>query len=243
MTKIDRPPQLKNPATSEEENVAPKSMRSLDDQDHFRSISLAAVGSIVFSVFGLLGWVLPMFVGLFLCGIVCGVIGWLKTTRFPDEITGKPLAIIGTIVSLIGFVCITGWHVYVYQTEVPEDSRRLIWAELQPPRRDKQAVVSARSLELNGSKVFMKGYVMQPKGGRKSNLKSFILVRDLGTCCFGDADPKPTHIVKIDLPENRTTDWNMRLRKLTGIFHVDPSLQPEKDVPGVYYSIDCDWMK
>jgi hypothetical protein len=216
-------------------------LRSFDEEtEQFRSVSRAAIASIILAVLGSVGYFMPPMLGLLLLGLVAGVVGYFNTVRFPDEITGRKLAIVGALLCAGLFVSFTAMHIHTYLTEVPEGYQRLIWAELQPPRKDRNATVSERSLELDKAKVFMKGYVMQPKGSRKSNLKSFILVRDLGTCCFGDANPKPTHIVKVELPAGKTTDWNMNVRKLTGTFHVDSTLQPTEDVPGVYYQIKAD---
>ena len=220
----------------------PAYQQDSDEGHEFRSLSRAAIVSVVFAVLGSTAFLHAAMTALLLLGIAAGVIGYVNTRLHPDEITGRKLALGGLLACLLLFSAATSMHLYVYVNEVPKDYQRVIWAELQPEKKRQASPVPASALELDGAKIFMKGYILQPKGGRKTDLKSFILVRDIGSCCFGGT-PKPTHIVKVELPEGKTTDWNMRLRRLTGVFHVDSELQPAGEVRGFYYRLEADDLK
>ena len=213
-----------------------------DEGHEFRSVSRAAIVAVVFAVLGLTAFLHAAMTALLLLGIAAGVIGYVNTRIHPHEITGRKLALGGLLACLMLFIAATSTHLYIYVNEVPEDYQRVIWAELQPEKERQASPIPEKAKELDGVKIFMKGYILQPKGGRKTDLKSFILVRDMGSCCFGGT-PKPTHIVKVDLPKGKTTDWNMRLRRLTGVFHVNSELQPANEVRGYYYRLEADELK
>ena len=61
-------------------------------------------------------------------------------------------------------------------------------------------------MELNGKKIFMKGYVYPD--GQRTNIKRFVLVADLGTCCFG-GQPKLTHMVEVTLRDPYRVEYSI----------------------------------
>ena len=105
-----------------------------------------------------------------------------------------------------------------------------------------QLAYSESAEELDGKKVFLKGYVRP--GNRKTNLKEFILVGDWGSCCFGGS-PKITDVVAISLPDDQRVNYSLRLRKIAGTFRLNRNAvrTSEKDVPRVFYQIDADIIK
>ena len=96
------------------------------------------------------------------------------------------------------------------------------------------------AIELDGDRVFVKGYVFP--GGQKENLKQFVLVPDMGTCCFG-GEPKLTDMIEVTLQEPLRVDFSYRKRKLGGTLKVDSKLKPVSGVNGVYYQLDVDYLK
>jgi hypothetical protein len=71
-------------------------------------------------------------------------------------------------------------------------------------------------LELDGKRVFLKGY-MFPTDGRP--VSEFTLCRDSGECCFG-GQPSPWDMVRVvmkDPPRAQHTTWR---RKVAGVFKV-----------------------
>ena len=100
-------------------------------------------------------------------------------------------------------------------------------------------VWSEQAEELDGKKVFIKGWVRP--GNRKDNLKDFILVGDMGSCCFGGS-PKITDVVAISIKGDERVSYSWKLRKIHGTFRLNRQAAPtgEKDIPKVYYQIDAD---
>lgn len=188
----------------------------------YRALSRAAVVSVVLGVVSLLALVFPSLLILPLVGLILGLVGLSTVRRYPTEFTGSRLALLGTALGAALFVGGTARHVYVYATEVPEGYVRTGFWELQPdPDYPEYGPVSKTALDLSGKKVFIKGY-MHPGVASMGKVDHFILVPDMGTCCFG-GDPKSSDMIEVKVPDaaNRLA-YSRRQIKLAGEFAVGP---------------------
>ncbi len=218
---------------------------SLKQQDihdeQYRSISKAAVVSVVFAILGLVSMLAPMFCIIPFLGLCFGLLGLANLKRYPNELIGRRAATIGTIVNLVLLVGSISVHSYIYATEVPDGYQRISFYQLRP--NDRTPLPFAESAEeFNGKKVFLKGNVRP--SARKNNLKEFILVGDFSSCCFG-GNPKITDIVSINIETDQTVDYSLRLRRITGEFRLNPRKKQitEKDIPSVFYEIIADGVR
>jgi hypothetical protein len=213
-----------------------------ETQFQYRSVSKAAICCIVFAILSaLLCWLSPVFVLLPVLGVGFGWVALANLKRFPDELIGKLGAKIGFTLSLIFLIGSIGTHAYVYATEVPDGYRRISFSDLKPKRRS-TLPYGQKAEEVDGEKVFLKGYVRP--SDKKKGLKKFIMVGDFGDCCFGGS-PKITEIVAVDIQIPKTIDYGWGLRKIGGTFRLNPSTKPigEKDIPQVFYEIEADYVK
>jgi len=166
-------------------------------------------------------------------GLALGVFALRRIAARSDELTGRYVAIAGVVLSAI---CLVGsqsklWHERL--TEVPDGHIRITYADLQPPERS-VVPVSDSAREFDGQRVFIKGYVLA--GNRKSGIRTFILVRDQGDCCFG-GNPKLTDRILVQLKAGETFTYTDRLQKLAGRFQIKPG--QAVDVAGnVVYQLD-----
>jgi hypothetical protein len=205
----------------------------------YRSVSKAAVSSLCLGLLTLVGLLFPAVLAVGLIGFLLGIIGYRNTRRFPDELTGKTPAIVGTVLCCVVAVAGTAMHLVIYATEVPEGYERVAFSELKA-RSDGADVPPPEVLDLDGKKVFIKGYVYPD--GQKEGIKQFVLVPDMGTCCFG-GQPKLTHMIEVSLVGALSIDYNMRKRGIAGILKVDPNLKPVDGLGGVYYRLIADLAK
>lgn len=210
------------------------------DYQRYRALNTLAVVSFVaglLSALAFLDWLLAVIPML---GIVLGVLALRKIRAFPQEYTGEHFALAGTLLSSLFLV--GGWTrlAYVYQTEVPEGHQRISYDDLQP-QPEETTYVPAQAQQLDGKKVFIKGYVYQPTGGQTSGLRQFILVRDRGQCCFG-GNPKITDMILVKLTGGLEAEFNMQPRKLAGTFHVQPA-QGMHGLGNVLYELEADYLK
>jgi hypothetical protein len=132
------------------------------------------------------------------------------------------------------------YHSVVYATEVPEGYTRINFEVLQPDERKPNQRISDRAKTLNGDRVFVKGYVYPD--GQQRGIKRFVLVRDLGTCCFG-GQPKLTHMIEVTLKDPIRIEYTMRKRRLGGILQVNEKLKPVQGLGGVYFQLAADYLR
>ena len=218
-------------------------------EEEYRSLSKAAILALVFTIFAIISapfmFIIPevgIFVGV-LATVGLGLTGlaiWgLK--RYPDELVGwapAKFALCGS-----GFLFLAGFGLYgfVYLTEVPPDHERISFSMLKPDKR-KDEVIPRAAFDLDGKKVFIKGFVRP--GQRRVGLQQFILVGDFGDCCFG-GNPEITDVVAVDLQGDLKVDYSYRLRRIAGVFRLNPGrrLVDEDGIPQVFYTIEADYVR
>ncbi|MDX1947698.1 MAG: DUF3299 domain-containing protein [Pirellulaceae bacterium] len=221
----------------------------------YRAISRSAVIAFVLSLLGLvlLGLTLVSFttrqgdagpVGIWtailgLMGLPLGIAAWVSIRRYPLEFTGAPLAkfAVAACLAQVGLGLFAA--IYTYATEVPEGYERISFYDLQPDPDVPELPVSPLSIEKSGQKVFIKGY-MHPAVATSGEVNHFILVNDLGTCCFG-GQPKPTHMIEVHIPEGkRRVAYSQSTLKLAGTFAVSRTPGQSMGLSGVWYHLQVD---
>lgn len=234
---------LKDPKESMQDKLAPAKLDSnVGNEFAYRSVSKAAVASIIFAVLGALtSFLAAHFVLLPALALGFGLLAMSSFRRYPDELTGQLAAKIGIVLGLICVVGATGFHAYIYNTEVPEGYQRISYGDLRPNARV-ALPFSPKARQFDGKKVFLKGYV-RPSAKRRK-LKNFILVGDFGDCCFG-GNPKMTEVVAIRIVGDETVDHGYSLRKIGGTFRLNErsTATSDKEVPSVFYEIEADHIR
>ena len=211
----------------------------LDPNLQYRSVNRAAVGSLILFFLGLTGLLFWQLLILPLAGILLGYSGYRTIKRYPDEYTGLNLARFGMALCVLLLVGGGSFHAFVYATEVPEGYERVSFTELQPegfiPSLPKRAV------ELRGKPIFIKGY-MHPGVSGSGPVSQFVLVPDMGTCCFG-GQPKPTDMILVHTtPENRLS-YGARTIRLAGKFDIGEEPQEFAGLKDVFYRLEADRAK
>lgn len=207
---------------------------------HYRSLNTWAVISAVAGVLSLTGLLSWWLLAIPVVGMVAGFIAMRQIRALPDQYTGELVALSGTLISGLLMIAGAAWLTYSYVTEVPPDHVRMTYDDLQPSAEDAE-IVPAAARELDGKKVFIKGYVYQPKGGQTEGLKHFVLVRDRKQCCFG-GNPKVTDMIQVKLKGKLEAEFNMQPRALAGIFHVRPSRGMD-GLGDAIYQLEADYLK
>lgn len=203
----------------------------------YRSISRSAIVSVVLAVVSLLALLFPPLLVIPIVGFVLGFTSLSAIKRYPLEYTGRSVALTGTVACLLILVVGGSWHTYVYYTEVPDGYKRISFADLQPePGRPEP--IPPLAIDMNGDPVFIKGY-MHPGVASSGKVNHFILVPDMGTCCFG-GQPKATDMIEVIIPKDATgVAYSTRKIKMTGTFAVAP---PRKSLGlnDVWYHLQVD---
>lgn len=169
----------------------------------------------------------------------CGWSAQRTIRRYPTEYTGARLARGGLWGGLL--LAATGWGLagYTHATEVPEGYQRVGFWELQPDPEQPELPISPRALELAGQRIFIKGY-MHPGVASMGRVDRFILVPDMGTCCFG-GQPKPTDMIEVYVPDpSRRVAYAPRRIKLAGTFQLTERPTQSLGLSGVWYHLVAD---
>lgn len=208
----------------------------------YRALSRGAIFSVLLIPLALPGLIqafAPLLV-LSIAGIACGLFGLRAIRRWPDEYSGKTLALTGLVAHAVLLFGGSSAHAYVYATEVPEGYQRVSFYEFQQPD-SLPDVPTARALEFNGEDIFLKGYIHPSSGS--GMLRRFILVPDLGTCCFG-GQPKSTDMIEVTLAKGQTVRGGLTKLKLAGKFTVNPYNHRAADFDNqIYYQMRAEYVR
>lgn len=208
----------------------------------YRALSRGAIVSVLLAalaVFGLVpGFQVVLVLAVF--GMAAAIMGLRLTSLYPKEYGGRMLAKIGLALNLMLVVGGVGEHAYIYATEVPEGYERVHFYALQQPA-DGPDLPTKEAISLDKKKIFLKGYI-HPSAGN-GRLNRFVLVPDLGTCCFG-GQPKTTDMVEVVLTGGHTVRANLMKKKLAGEFFVTPQGMRSKDFDNpVVYRLRANYAK
>lgn len=207
----------------------------------YRAMSSTAIVSIVFAVLALpSGFFFWPALGLAVLGLFVALAGYRQIARFPEEFDGRSVALTGMVLNLVILVGGAGLHTYIYLTEVPEGYTRVHFYQLQQtsdgPDRPSEA-----AFEIDGEAVFLKGYIHPSSGS--GLLKRFILVPDLGTCCFG-GQPKSSDMIEVTLLNGQTTRAGLIKKKLAGTFTLNQAPREVADFDNqVFYRMKVDQIR
>jgi len=209
--------------------------------EDYRTLSSAAVASLLLGLLSGVAFINPWLAALPLLGMIAGVWALIQVSRRSDELTGSGLAWIGVALSVFCLFGGLGSAAYIYATEVPPGYTRISYVELQPEEGVRGQLFPQRAQELDGQKIFIKGYIF-PGSTTKSGIRQFLLVRDQGDCCFG-GNPKITDRIQVTLKDPLRLTFNTRVNKVAGVFRLQP-VQNAVDAGGaVFYHLEADHLK
>ncbi len=155
-----------------------------------------------------------------------------------SEYTGYGYARSGLAIASLSFFLGTFTAIYTYATEVPTGYERISFSDLQPSPQRKDILHSPKAESLADQQVFVKGYVYPD--GQLDNIKQFVLVPDMGTCCFG-GQPKLTDMIQVTLKDPLRTKYSFTRRKFAGTFRLTASSADKLGT--VIYHLDADYAK
>jgi len=208
----------------------------------YRAVSRGAVTSLFMVPLAMLGLVQAFapILAFSVVGVVFGVIGLRAIARWPNEYSGRSLGLIGVALNTLLLIGGSSNHAYVYATEVPEGYLRVSFFDFQQPE-PLPDMPSGKAIEVNGENVFLKGYIHPSSGS--GLLRRFILVPDLGTCCFG-GQPRSTDMIEVTLTKGQTVRAGLNKLKLAGKFTINSYAQKAADFDNqIFYQMRVDQIR
>ena len=200
---------------------------------------MASVAAVVMGVISLPALLFPRMLFIPAMGALIGFSAFRKTRQRPQELAGLGMARAGLILSLAVLILGSAYHLYIYNTEVPEGYQRVTFLKLQPRAERPDLPVSPEAMDYDGQKVFFTGYVLSDD--KDKGLKKFVLVPDLGACCFG-GDPELTKMIDVTLRDPMRTEFSIFPCKIGGTLKVKPKLKASA-LEGAYFYLDADYLQ
>ncbi len=206
----------------------------------YQSVSQSALASLALGALGLSSFFFVPMIALPVTGLVFAYIAFAAFRKFPHEYLGRPLAAVGATLCGLTLIAAPVWHTYVYMTEVPDWYERVDFnAFLSDP--GKPDIPTQFAIDHNGEQIFIKGYI-HPTSMDSLQAKRFVIVPDLGTCCFG-GQPPLTHMIEVSLTGDQYATRSYRRQRLAGTLKVNPGLKPIEGLTGVFYQLKADVLK
>ena len=206
--------------------------------ERYRSLSAWAVGSLVFGLLSILtafDWTMGAIPVL---GIILGLGALQRIDRTPDELTGVRVAKIGMLLSGVFWILGYGWLTYLHFADAPPGYYRITYGLLQPDPADKTGQPPPAARELEGKRVFVKGY-MTP-GRQNSGISQFVLVPVDSTCPYCVPNPKESEMIQVKLIHGIKANYKTRMLGVGGEFHIRSASDKER---GMLYQIRADYLR
>jgi hypothetical protein len=185
------------------------------DEAPYRPMPVLAPITVGLGVLSVAGLIAPLALIYCVVATLLSLYCFLRIRRSRGELSGGFLSFLGLLLSAGFLVSGSALHAYTYVTELPEGYERLDFgwlAKQSPIIEDGVTKIAPAAKELDGKKVFIKGYMYPEKQTR--GLTKFVLCKDTGECCFG-GKPKITDLIAVEFKPGVTA--NHREKQLVGV--------------------------
>ena len=122
--------------------------------------------------------------------------------------------------------------------DTPPGYYRISYTLLQPDEADKSQQPPPAARELEGKRVFVKGY-MYP-GRQSTGITEFILQPTDHNCPYCIPDPKETEMIQVKLIHGIKANYRAKVRGVGGVFHIR---SPDDEEKGLLYQIKADYLR
>ncbi len=189
------------------------------DEFSYKPVPPTAVVGLALALFSFIALFGIIGLGIAVTGIVVSLVSLWNIKRSAGELGGKMVATLGVALSTFFLVSGVAYQSYVYANEVPEGYHRLNFSSDISAKgfvtKDGVQAVNPDVLELDKKNVFLKGYMYPTRD--TEDLKSFILVKDNGQCCFG-GQPDVKDMILVEMQGNKSADFYSGLVSVAGEF-------------------------
>lgn len=214
-----------------------------DEQEFlYRPIPSLVPISMAFVLISLVASIWDVLLIIPLVGATLAMLALRQIRQSNGSLSGGWLACTTLTLQVVMFVGFATLHVYCYATEVPPGFERINFTS----DISKKGFSNQNGLlgihpdvqKLVGQKVMIKGY-MYPMG-RMTGIKSFVLCRDNGDCCFG-GQPKTTDMILVKMNGDKTVEFydNKVMVSVSGVFKAEPTVDETGLQP--VYQLDCEF--
>lgn len=209
------------------------------DEFQYRPMPILIPISLGFVFLSLLASLSDLLLVVPLVGIALSFTAYYQISRSAGQLSGSGMALGCLIAMLVMFTGFGALHLHSYATEVPSGFTRINFSKDISAKglgtNEGQMALHPDVLKLAEKPIYLKGYMYPFRETR--NLKSFVLCKDSGQCCFG-GQPKPTDMILINMTGGATVNYHDK--QLVGVAGT-LRIQPIQDASGLVpvYQLDC----
>ena len=209
------------------------------DEFHYRPMPPLVPVSLAFIFLSMLAGLSDLLLVVPLLGVVLAFIAYYQISKSQGELSGGGLALTSLGTMLLMFLAFGALHLHSYATEVPPGYSRINFTNDISSKgfatTDGKVVIHPDVASLADKPIYLKGYMYPFRETR--GLKTFVLCKDSGECCFG-GQPKPTDMILINMTDGATVDYlDKQLVGVAGTLRVDPTYDASGLTP--VYQMDC----
>ena len=190
---------------------------------NYRPIPLTAILGFICGLGTSLALLFPVGVVLGLLGLIFGLQATLKIIKFPQDYSGKLLAMSGLMLSALFTFGGISLHAYNYVTEVPDGYERVSFISDIAKKEfvNKKGMMDFHDdvKQLDNKDIFLKGYMYPTR--QTEGLTNFILCKDNGQCCFG-GKPKLTDMILVQMKSD-PVKFRETMVSVAGTFKLIPN--------------------
>lgn len=179
------------------------------------------------SLLGLVTFIAPLGATFGIVAIGLGLLSMRKIAQSDGAYSGYWVAVGSVVLAIVCSGSGLAYQAYEYAHELPEGYQRVNFVR---DVSDKEFVIRDGLRELHPDvavlkekKIFIKGYMYQTQ--RMTGLRSFVLLKDNGECCFG-GDPKPFDMMRVELVGGETVDSIDGIVSVGGLLQAKPEARP-----------------
>jgi hypothetical protein len=202
----------------------------------YRPMSLLAV---LVLVFGLLSTVL-MFIWFTLLlpffNLFFGGFTVFRIARSRGEYGGTKLAYAGILLSAVALAGGIYYQIHMFQTEIPKGGFLRISFTRDVSERLKRVqqgdLKSAEEIQaMDGQKIFVKGFMYPTE--EHEGLRSFLLVKDSGQCCFG-GKPALEDMITVYMTGTKTAKYYSGRVSVAGTFRLNQQFRGASELESMF---------
>ena len=213
----------------------------IDDHDFvYRPIPVLVPISLAFVFLSLVAAMLAELLIVPAVGVVLAFLAVRQIRNSRGCLSGGWLALTSMLVQLTMLVGFAGMHAYSFATEVPPGFERVNFtADISKKGFSNENGVMGIHPDVKklvDTKVMIKGYMYPTK--TSEGIRSFVLCRDNGDCCFG-GQPKTTDMILVNMTGEKSARFRTGLVAVAGVFRAEPTVDETGLRP--VYQLDCDF--
>jgi hypothetical protein len=202
-----------------------------EEADQYRAIGSLSVATFVFGLLSLLSLVSGFLLLVPVLGLVFGGLSLRKIIAMPTIMGGLRLTVTGMVLSFLFGCAGLWWQHYSFYNLTPAGYRELDFFDFAA---GPSGAVPKTIAELDGQKVFVKGYMYPQK--LQDGIEKFALVRILTTSSFTGATPDPTDMILVEIKTGEKISYRAKPIRVGGVLRVRRDFSFEK----LPYTIEAD---